>query len=113
MLLFANALQNVISLFLLSEPFKGKKKESKASSSSVQKPIKTLPIIDTASVNKDDNDSKNNADNQSIIGRKITTRDNLFSEFQRLCNELSSCSSYLEKTAIVKKFFDKGSERGK
>ncbi|XP_011500651.1 PREDICTED: DNA ligase 3 [Ceratosolen solmsi marchali] len=43
--------------------------------------------------------------------KKKPTQDNMFSEFQRICDEISSCSSYLEKTAIVKRMFTKGSEK--
>jgi hypothetical protein len=47
------------------------------------------------------------------IKKKKPTRDDMFSEFQRVCNEIASHSSYLEKTAFVKRLFTKGCDKGR
>ena len=39
-------------------------------------------------------------------------KDNSLREFRRLCADISNNSSYLDKTAIVKKFITKGSDGG-
>lgn len=44
---------------------------------------------------------------------KRTTRDDSFEEFQRVCNDVARVDAYTEKTAVVKRMFNKGSEGGK
>ena len=44
---------------------------------------------------------------------KLPSRDDMFREFRRLCYTIADENAYLEKTAIVKKMFTKGSQGGK
>ncbi|XP_076632497.1 DNA ligase 3 [Colletes latitarsis] len=44
--------------------------------------------------------------------KMVSSKDDLFSEFQRVCNDVANVDAYTEKTAIVKRMLTKGSDGG-
>ncbi|XP_058794597.1 DNA ligase 3 isoform X2 [Phymastichus coffea] len=79
-------------------------------SSSAQKSITSKKNTMNDSNTSRNKISHENETKQSLMKRQYS-KDDMFLEFQRICNDLSNCSSYLEKTAIVKKLFKKGTEK--
>lgn len=94
--------------FEAAEPFKGAKPNK------IQ--IKTSQKVNTSPEKKTNTDSSKDwktsspSQNKPSNLNKTPAKDHLFFEFQRICNELAKHPSYLEKTAIVKKLFTKGSD---
>ncbi|XP_033210020.1 DNA ligase 3 isoform X2 [Belonocnema kinseyi] len=71
-----------------------------------EKPAKKDSASTSLSTTKDKQEKKTvNSEDE-----KFPSRDDMFREFRRLCYEIADASSYLDKTAIVKKMFTKGSK---
>ncbi|XP_014234355.1 DNA ligase 3 isoform X1 [Trichogramma pretiosum] len=100
-----------ISEFEDSDPFKALKKKMKAKENSNfdSSAKKNKESIDKAKSEKGHSSKTESTSPIQTIPKKIS-QDDKFSEFQRLCHDISNESSYLEKTAIVKKFFTQGSQ---
>lgn len=102
---------------LFAEPFKAAKAKGKTKSPKAAV-AKAGGSREVAGDDGKRSDSKSNSPTKigtpaaSSGAGKTRAQDDMFSEFRRLCDELSRCSSYLEKTAIVKKLFKKGSQKG-
>lgn len=44
---------------------------------------------------------------------KISSKDDSFREFRRVCNNIANADAYTDKTAIIKRMFTKGTQGGK
>lgn len=100
--------------FYFSEPFKAAKakaKSPKASPAGTSKKNAASSSVTPESKAGSSVEKKKRTDAKTPVKRQAS-KDDMFSEFQRICDKLANYPSYLEKTAILKKMFTKGSEKG-
>ncbi|XP_014209109.1 DNA ligase 3 [Copidosoma floridanum] len=107
-----NLILEKLADFENAEPFKAAKAKATAKSPKTNQSNKTSKNDSSVKATTSTDEQKQSANVDTTKKTKFT-RDNTFLEFQSICDQVSSCSAYLEKTAIVKKMFTKGSSGGK
>lgn len=99
--------------FLLLAPAKASKKTAssrKATSSSSNSSGKTVQkTLDQKKVATDDKKKDKEKEGKS----KVSSKDDSFREFRRICSNVADVDAYTDKTAIIKRMFTRGSLGGK
>ncbi|XP_043252498.1 DNA ligase 3 [Colletes gigas] len=113
-----NVIRQKIEDFENSSPFKtpkAKKPDSVSPRKRKEAPKNTIPSAGKKpKKTKKESSASSNEDlpGTSSSKRTVSSKDDSFSEFQRVCNDVANVDAYTEKTAIVKRMLTKGSDGG-
>lgn len=80
-------------------------------------PRKTAPSSSTTSEKQTEKRKKGVATDENEKDEKetgkVSSKDDSFREFRRVCNNIANVDAYTDKTAIIKRMFTKGTQGGK